>query len=109
MKRVPKYKRTAPSDNREYHWARKLRNRYGMTVADYNALLAKQSGKCALCGKEPQPRQSDGVALLDVDHDHESGHIRGLLCRSCNVGLGLLDDSPELMLRAVRYLWQRVP
>jgi Recombination endonuclease VII len=63
-----------------------LVQRYGITQADYEALLAQQSGVCAVCKEAPKGR------ALDVDHCHETGQVRGLLCRSCNIALGMLRD-----------------
>jgi hypothetical protein len=70
---------------------------YGLTPAKYDKLFIKQGGKCALCRMTPQ----EG---LHVDHDHNTGKIRGLLCRKCNTGLGKLGDTAESVQRAVKYL-----
>lgn len=79
-------------------WEYGLRNNFGMTPEEYYELLELQRDVCAICGKD------DGTRRLAVDHDHETGEIRGLLCRKCNMGLGLLGDDPELVLNALRYL-----
>jgi len=63
---------------------RQLQNTYGISLDDYNELLALQSGKCAICGKH----QSKFSYPLHVDHDHKTGKVRGLLCSGCNGGLG---------------------
>lgn len=63
---------------------RSLRNKYSMTVENYNKLLAQQGGKCAICRKH----QSEFKYPLHVDHDHQTGRVRGLLCCGCNTGLG---------------------
>ena len=76
----------------------KLR-RYGLTSARYDALLAEQGGVCAICGDA----ERDGWDFA-VDHEHASGRVRGLLCRRCNVGIGLLRDSPEVVTAAADYL-----
>lgn len=65
-----------------------LRIRYGMTIEQYDALLAAQNGVCAACASPP------GKRALAVDHDHTSGVVRGLLCGNCNVALGLLYECP---------------
>lgn len=70
---------------------------YGITPEIEVALLIKQGGVCAIC-KAPPP--------LAVDHNHATGTIRGLLCGSCNRGIGLLHDNADVLLRAVRYLRQ---
>jgi hypothetical protein len=72
---------------------------YRMTVMEYDEMLEKQDGVCAICGG----KNSGGLRLC-VDHDHDTDHIRGLLCMSCNTALGLLKDDPELLTSASRYL-----
>lgn len=76
---------------------RRLR-RYGITVAQYNELILKQNGACAICKTEGN-RQS-----LSVDHDHETGRIRGLLCHNCNLAIGLCHDSIEILKASIEYL-----
>lgn len=73
--------------------------RYGISVEQYDEMLQRQNGVCAICQKECQL----GVSL-GVDHDHKTGRVRGLLCRKCNTGIGLLGDDLESLQRAVRYL-----
>lgn len=68
-----------------------------MTEAEYQVILARQSGGCAICNAVPEYR-------LRVDHCHETGRVRGLLCHSCNVGLGWFRDDPKRMRAAVAYL-----
>ena len=76
-----------------------LRGKYGIEPADYDAILARQGGRCAICGSEP-------ARLLHVDHCHRTGKVRGLLCSPCNTGLGHFKDDPERLNRAVVYLVQ---
>jgi Recombination endonuclease VII len=71
---------------------------YGMTVAEYEAMLAQQNGVCAICETKPDDRP------LCVDHDHATGKVRGLLCHSCNVGLGNYKDDPRRTRRTTAYL-----
>lgn len=71
--------------NKEEVWERQLIRLYGMNASQYYALLAKQNGRCALCGSIT-PRAKGNK--FHVDHDHETGKIRGLLCSPCNVMLG---------------------
>jgi hypothetical protein len=77
-----------------------LNRHYGMTLEQWNDLFNKQNGRCAICEKH----QTEVIQNLCVDHDHSNGKIRGLLCHSCNRGLGLLQDSPVLTHRATIYL-----
>lgn len=82
-----------------------LKRLHQITLDHYESLLRQQHGVCAICRKPPS-RSNMTEMVLDVDHDHKSGKIRGLLCRSCNGGLGLFKDSPHLMLAAIDYLKQ---
>lgn len=76
-----------------------LRRKYGITIEQYEALLAAQGGVCALCRRPPRPDIS-----LHVDHDHETGRIRALLCFRCNNALGDFDDNRDRLLAAVELL-----
>lgn len=80
----------------------KLRQ-YGLTAEDYTHLFAAQGGKCAVCRCAYESARSRD---LYVDHCHETGVVRGLLCRTCNLGLGHLGDSPSLLRAAAEYLEQ---
>jgi len=62
-------------------------------------MLTEQGGGCAICSTAP----ADGKKLW-IDHDHSDGRVRGLLCASCNVGLGLFKENPALLTNAVAYL-----
>lgn len=64
----------------------RLKMRYGITVEEYDRRMAEQGGVCGICGQPERLRQN-----LAVDHDHDTGAIRGLLCFDCNVGLGKLE------------------
>lgn len=74
--------------------------RYGLTIEDFNERLQQQAGKCAICNTT-KPGRFD---VFQVDHNHETGKVRGLLCASCNKGLGHFKDSVQLLIKAVRYL-----
>ncbi|HEX2241574.1 MAG TPA: endonuclease VII domain-containing protein, partial [Actinomycetota bacterium] len=74
-----------------------LRRMYGLTAAEYDFLVQTQSNRCAICGRQ-DPRG------LHVDHEHQTGAIRGLLCGSCNRGLGLFGEDPKRLSQAQVYL-----
>lgn len=76
------------------HREKHLLNRYSMTLEQYREMEVAQGGKCAICD-EPQRPQS-----MFVDHDHQDGSIRGLLCRHCNTILGMIEshDDPDRIL-----------
>lgn len=80
---------------REVERARQMRNRYGLSKDQYMQLLADQCWSCAICNST--------VPLL-VDHNHRTGQVRGLLCRTCNSALGMLRDEAVLASKAADYL-----
>lgn len=73
-----------------------LSYRYGMSIAGYSKMCEEQNYSCAICKED--------CANLLVDHSHVTGIVRGLLCHSCNVALGLFKDDSERLLRAINYL-----
>lgn len=75
-----------------------LKKLYGMSPEEYSTLMAAQGGKCAIC------RSSCPRGRLSVDHNHETGEIRGLLCRDCNRALGIFRDDPDRLRKAAEYL-----
>ena len=88
---------------RECDYDAKLFQKYGITRAQYNALLEDQNYSCAMCNTH----QMELDRKLDVDHDHEMDGIdsvRGLLCNNCNRGLGLIGDNLESAKMALRYM-----
>ena len=87
-----------------------LRYNYGITLEEYNTLLSNQNGKCATCGTtEPGGRKSGrggGTNVFVVDHCHDTGKVRGLLCHSCNRAMGLLGDNVSVIESMIKYLEQ---
>lgn len=84
-----------------YHFQYK----YGISVDDYDSMFTEQSGVCAICGQvETHRGRSGNVVPLAVDHDHDTGRVRGLLCHACNVTLGNVKDSVDRLQRAIDYL-----
>lgn len=76
--------------------------KYGITVEEFDALLASQGGGCAICGRTDS---GDGDSRkMSVDHCHERGVVRGILCAQCNRGIGALGDDPDRLLAAAEYL-----
>ena len=76
-----------------------LQRFYGINSKEYSQLLERQFGLCAICR-----RVNGNARRLHVDHDHETGKVRGLLCGSCNAAIALFHEKPNLMLDAIRYL-----
>lgn len=89
----PEYRRRHQDRNR----AARLR-KLGLTPEDWRDILDEQGGGCAICGRSPR------VTKMVVDHDHKTGLVRGLLCGSCNKGLGMFRDRPDLVAEAADYL-----
>ena len=73
---------------------------YGITVEEYDVLYEEQNRGCAICFA---PTGSNNKRLA-VDHNHETGEVRGLLCDDCNIGLGKFKDNPNLLDTAINYL-----
>jgi hypothetical protein len=95
-----KYARDWRKANPEKVKNSELKKMFGITLEEYNSLRESQGYSCAICGKSEEDTHSD----LAVDHCHVSGKIRGLLCASCNMALGLLKDDKQLLQSAIKYL-----
>lgn len=96
-------KRKTATKNKDWSQQRRysLKTRFGITEDDYDAVLSIQHGLCAICFSDDPGAKRNFFA---IDHDHETGAIRGLLCNSCNIGLGCLQDSKPLLKSALKYL-----
>lgn len=76
-----------------------LKKNFGISVEQYDEMLIRQNGVCAIC-KTP----CKSGRRLAVDHDHKTGQVRSLLCSNCNRGLGCFQDNPDLLREAAQYL-----
>ena len=83
-----------------------LKHKFGLTMDKYNEMHIKQNGKCAICNQSEtnKDRHEGKIIKLSVDHDHETGQLRELLCGNCNRALGLFQDNPLILLSAIEYL-----
>lgn len=79
----------------------RLKKRYGITEAQRDEMFAAQGSQCAICSS-PDPIGGNGK--WHVDHCHNTGRVRGVLCPSCNIGLGKFRDSPTFLSKAIEYL-----
>jgi RNase P subunit RPR2 len=107
----PEFLKKAASRSREWRAAQttehifridkksELKRKYGISLAQFEAMLASQRHRCAICRTLLK-----GSRSAHVDHDHETGRVRGILCNNCNNGLGRFQDSPTALRRAARYL-----
>ncbi len=75
-----------------------LKRKYGITLKEYNKLLLKQGGVCAIC------RNKGNGKALSVDHNHQTGKIRGLICSSCNLTLGYAKENVDRLENCIKYL-----
>ena len=81
-----------------------LKLKFKMTIDDYENMVKEQKGLCAICHKPESKIVNGKIILLAIDHNHKTGKVRGLLCYSCNIGIGHLRDNPELLRLAAKYL-----
>lgn len=94
-------KRDKTPERQRQHRNRRLIRQYGMSLQEYEQILAQQNNGCAICGNPPEKAYAK---VLHVDHCHDSGKVRGLLCDNCNHLLGNAKDNVAILLRAVEYL-----
>lgn len=97
-----KYQRSKPSkypglitNSYEYKKTAYLHHMYGISMDDYKNMIIKQDGHCAICNHEKE---------LQIDHDHKTGKVRGLLCRACNTAIGKFKDDITVLMNAIEYL-----
>ena len=108
-RKIP-YSKSGYSKNREQYREHQLKYKFGITIADYNLMLNRQGGTCAICNEKNFTREkgthnNKAVAMsLAVDHNHKTGQVRGLLCNGCNTSLGKFKDDPILLEKAIQYL-----
>jgi hypothetical protein len=94
--------RIANPEARRAHWIKSV---YGMDQEAYDALMTAQDGKCGICKCELVEKLLKGnPRQINIDHDHETGAVRGLLCSGCNIGIGQFADSVGILREAIAYL-----
>lgn len=89
-----------PQKSVQYH----RKERYGITSEEYNAMLKAQNERCAICNRHP----SEFRRQFHVDHCHKTKKVRGLLCCSCNLGLGSFNDNVDRLQLAIAYLQRTI-
>lgn len=101
LRRVAKWRLGNPEGEFNAYLMRK----YGISRGQYDVMLKEQGGVCKICQSPPTGKTKKGLATrLDVDHDHKTGVVRGLLCHPCNTALGLVQDRVEVLRAAILYL-----
>lgn len=93
--------RNATPDEIQQRQERHILRTYGLTLAERDAMLEDQGGGCAICGTNEH-----GGKSWHVDHDHDTGKVRGILCSGCNTGIGSMRDNPDFCIAAAKYLWK---
>ena len=91
------------SKDPEKYLSYNLKHNYGMSLAEYRLLESQQEGLCIICGDAPSGASGSGQRL-HVDHNHQTGKIRGLLCSRCNTALGLFREDVSIISEAIAYL-----
>ena len=104
--RIRKVRSGIPIEERQKTWKTNrdyfLKRKFGIDTRHYAEMLIAQNGLCAICGRpDSGDKRTNNFA---VDHCHDSGVVRGLLCASCNKGLGMFNDSVESLSNAIKYL-----
>lgn len=98
IKCANKFNPTRHCKDTQRHYKYKIN--YGISLEEYNEMFAEQNGCCAICKRH----QTEFKKHLHVDHNHETGEVRGLLCHNCNLALGRFQDSPEIIKAALEYV-----
>lgn len=101
------HKRWVSSTDPAYHkkrFSKKKCASYGITLDEYNALFVIQDGKCAICNRQETKTLRGNVISLAVDHNHNTGTVRGLLCSHCNTLIGLCRENVKVLREAILYL-----
>lgn len=96
------YKRSLAVTNPAYNRERLL-GKYGLTGQDFDEMSDSQGGRCAICGEVPEPTGDRETGFV-IDHCHSEDRVRGLLCNTCNSGLGMFNDDLDILASAASYL-----
>ena len=88
-------------NNREKGYSAGIKYLYGITVEDYNKMFSAQKGKCAICKSSETQKNK---RRFDIDHNHTTGKVRGLLCHNCNSAIGKFKENINSLKNAIRYL-----
>lgn len=83
---------------------RNLKKKYGITLDEYYAMLEEQQGRCKICNSTTAISEDNLIQRFAVDHCHQTGRVRGLLCIRCNAGLGMFLDNEVFLAAAISYL-----
>lgn len=98
------YQKAHRAENPLLYKGKHFRKKFGIDMAEYLAKLEEQKGVCAICSKPERGTRNGIVRWLNVDHNHETKAVRGLLCTNCNVAVGMMFESRAIMRSAIEYL-----
>ncbi len=106
--RAQQWRASAPPELTKARGRQQLFKKRGVTAEWYDNTFTEQGGACAIC-KQPESKLSSGggLKMLAIDHHHTTGKARGLICQQCNIGIGALRDSPDLLRKAALYLVEK--
>lgn len=91
--------------NKQRHTSNQMQYRYGISKEMYDEKIKQQQNKCAICHQEETAVDNKGtVKNLAIDHNHSTGKVRDLLCKACNVSLGLLKEDKEILKSMLNYI-----
>ena len=97
--KVRAYARSRYAANKKTYWGSHIKQKFGISVAQYEAMYRAQNGVCGIC---------EGLNIngqrLGIDHDHATGKIRDLLCSRCNTAIGLARENPSILIKAAAYI-----
>ena len=102
------WRKNSPEGYTESTKRTKVKLKYGISVEDIENLMIQQNSLCALCKNPISFNSEEKKDKPHIDHDHESGIVRGLLCLTCNTGLGMFKDSFDLLEQAKQYLQRSI-
>jgi Recombination endonuclease VII len=103
-KAISAYQARYRAENAETLRHKERERKFGISRQKYADLFHSQRGVCAICFQPETATRKGVIKALAVDHDHQTGEVRGLLCYECNTGIGKLKDDPEVLRNAADYL-----
>ena len=98
------YQASYREQNRDVLSDRERERKFGITRHEYAEMFHFQNGGCAICSKPETATRNGKIKALAVDHDHQTGKVRGLLCADCNQGIGKLKEDRSIFISAIQYL-----
>jgi len=107
MERTILWQKNNPEKKRLHAARTRIKTKYGMSEKDFLVAHTERNGCCDICKKQCPAGPSHVLGIkcgLEIDHCHETGSFRGMLCRSCNLGIGNLNDNPDRVAAALKYL-----